>query len=330
MYAPFLEPKGYGRQCVHCRRVDGDGIVSKGLSDTDHVAHVLEDSDSGSFSKFQEDLLNGMKALTDESTKEQTAAATLPCPERIFTALSSFKDLEEKMSSFDAETEDDIDKKLKACRDGPLNAIKTLCAAAVKLAKHIDETLKKEDRDMLTKAQGGKRKVVQGTGQGNKVFNLDYKDHTEIKTYTADRRFQLDDFNEPFVVTSSAVAKSTFLMNHIRLNHLVFRGSFAKDKTLTRDMKNLMEAEATRTDFLKSICEAEALAKFVGCQCANGAISKVTVFGYKAECRTFAPDLYAVGGIRAFAEKSGDIMILAIPGAAAVDHMKATLRNLLS
>ena len=139
----------------------------------------------------------------------------------------------EKLGSV-ATTPDDIQREVKQFKDAPLSAIKALSGAAVKLAKHIDEALKREDRDFLTKAQAskGKNKLPQEL-PGNKIFHLDFalsSRHAEILRVDADKRFGLHELSTPFIIENSDAVKVLFKNGHARLNHLVFRASFEKDR----------------------------------------------------------------------------------------------------
>ena len=64
--------------------------------------------------------------------------------------------------------------------------------------------------------------------------------------------------DEPFVVEKSELGKDLFKDGGVRLNHLVFRAAFVKDKALPRDMKNLMNAEHVRRQLFGQLLTAEA------------------------------------------------------------------------
>ena len=191
---------------------------------------------------------------------------------------------------------------MKSFTDEKLAAVKALAISTSRLSKHISDTLR-GNQGARTAGGRAKAKAAAAHASGSagaafssvttRVFQADLSiRHTEIQMMPADTVANVSSCDIPWYIQRSAASQRAFEDGHVRLNHIVFKAAFVKDKGLKRDMKNLLNAQHAHTGVINALFTSEA----VGRLAAEEILKEAHVFGCKGDSRSYGPYIFAAGG----------------------------------
>ena len=269
------------------------------------------------FSEYVQSTKALAETISPEDSSVDVAAKQLPLPLRIFNMLASkiqVEDAIKRLGSAGAIEELTRDKKKISAE--LLGSWKHLCSSSSNISKHIEDTLSKDDQAIVRRCSGGAIKAATAAKAGAtyaRIFSVDLSTisrHVQISTGDGDSKHDVDAMSEPWVIRNSSVAKALMEDGQIRLNHLVFKAAFSRDKQAKRDVKELVSAAPSRTKLLEALLTKQALDSVACDDAASGKLTEGHVFGQKPETRNYGPDLYGVGGFKCFGDRSGSMVVI--------------------
>ena len=272
------------------------------------------------FTEYKQAALQAHASICTQDSAADIAEKQLPCPVASFRLLASFVETEEEAKSLGlhASSQDELQRAAQTFRTSRLAPLKVLCTHCGRLAKQVEDAMNSGERDYVTRASAkaaakakGKAGATSSIPTSHRVFHLDWNrcgscGHKQVTLLPFGKR---SGFDEPWTMSASADIMELFADSHVRLNHLVFKSGFVKDKQLKRDMKIISDTGAVRQKTLEAVCGD--MAALVGEDIPS--FTSTRLFGYKGDSVHFGPDTFASGSLRVFQEKSGNMLCVAFP-----------------
>jgi len=254
----------------------------------------------------------------------------LPLPLQKFKMMISLEEVSTQRDSqgLDATNATELAASLKAWKD-QIEPIRTLCRSLDRMTSVVVDQREKMDKSVvrleqqkqkaaakaagiLTGSRGSQAASPQGkngaqSAAGTGIFALDLTSTQPIAELEASANDKPID--RPWVVNDYSEGQHLAHGSPTRLNMLVFRAAFVKDKS-RRDHKVMLNAGTVYdTLFAGTKWNAQSCLSSDVDPC----LREVHVFGYSAGMVNMGPDVHSCGSLRMTMEKSPDRLVIACP-----------------